>query len=567
MPAGAASSGANAVGFVPEPLPWPVVAEASPLGGLGWRGGVQAVLAMAEQAAREPGRAGADDAPLAGAGPMLGPGRRSGWRRRWPLTRPGRPPWWEVPPSGYLEVESRHSPTRPRALRTLARAAVRAGLAWSPGRPLPVQGFVAAQERARLVFHARRELPRVTAVASQVMVVDARLAEAEELLDRAGRHRSSLAAAGRHRAVEGSTAPATDGQAVHDAPGRLPASATGALVGTASRRRVLGPWSAAAVLAVVAGGQGLLASVVARDLGLGPVALGLFSLVAAVGVVAAARLAAHGIDRLGSTPEGSQPEGRRRWLEVAVAGAALTCGITLAVAIGHLRTGTGPAAVGLALLGLATAVSYAAIPDGPGATATDRWPAVAARLRQQRQDRRGRRRLRATLAREVAAQATVRQLREELAVLVPQLFAAEQAALLFWRYQVAVGDATQHAFEQHLAAFTVRRSRGVWRPVKDWWRGATPAVADAAGQPTSVGAAQPDWTDQVTRVTTAAKRVLVRRRLLDVTHGLRLPSLSGGPPARRNGSPAGRNPGRVAGDGDRPPLEPDAPNQGEPGER
>ena len=41
--------------------------------------------------------------------------------------------------------------------------------------------------------------------------------EAEELLDRAGRHRSSLAAAGRHRAVEGSTAPATDGQAVHGA--------------------------------------------------------------------------------------------------------------------------------------------------------------------------------------------------------------------------------------------------------------------------------------------------------------------------------------------------------------
>jgi hypothetical protein len=92
-------------------------------------------------------------------------------------------------------------------------------------------------------------------------------------------------------------------------------------------------------------------------------------------------------------------------------------------------------------------------------------------------------------------------------------------------------------------------------------------VADAAGQPTSVGAAQPDWADQVARVTTAAKRVLVRRGLLDVTHGLRLPSLSGGPPARRNGSPAGRNPGRVTGDGDCPPLEPDAPNQGEPGER
>jgi len=91
----------------------------------------------------------------------------------------------------------------------------------------------------------------------------------------------------------------------------------------------------------------------------------------------------------------------------------------------------------------------------------------------------------------------VRQLREELAVLVPQLFAAEQAALLFWRYQVAIGDATQHAFEQHLAAFSMRRSRGLWRPIKDWWWGATPPVPEVTetGLP-SVGAGQSDWTDQ-----------------------------------------------------------------------
>jgi hypothetical protein len=34
----------------------------------------------------------------------------------------------------------------------------------------------------------------------------------------------------------------------------------------------------------------------------------------------------------------------------------------------------------------------------------------------------------------------------------------------------------------------------------------------------------------------AAKRVLVRRGLLDITHGLRLPSLPGAPPPDHNGS-------------------------------
>jgi hypothetical protein len=123
---------------------------------------------------------------------------------------------------------------------------------------------------------------------------------------------------------------------------------------------------------------------------------------------------------------------------------------------------------------------------------------MVTRLRQLQEDRRGRRRLRAALTREAAAQATVRQLREELAVLVPQLFAAEQAALLFWRYEVAIGDAAQHAFEQHLAAFTTRRSKGMWRPIRDWWCGANPAVSDVAGTGLpSIGTAQPDWAGQV----------------------------------------------------------------------
>ena len=212
----------------------------------------------------------------------------------------------------------------------------------------------------------------------------------------------------------------------------------------------------------------------------------------AVAAIVAAQLAARGNDRLGATPDGPRYPDRRRRLEVAVTGGALACGVMLAVAMGYVTTAAGRAAVSLALLGLATAVSYMAIPDRLGVTDADPWQALVPRLRRLRQDRRNHRRLRAAPAREAAAQATVRQLREQLAVLVPQLFAAEQAASLFWRYQVAIGDAAQHAFEQHLAAFTMRRSRGAWRPVRDWWRGATPVAPGAAGRLTSVGEAQSD---------------------------------------------------------------------------
>ena len=126
----------------------------------------------------------------------------------------------------------------------MAKAAVRAGLSWSPDRQLPVQGFVAAHERARLVFHARRELPRVTAVASQVMVVDSRLAEAEETLERAVQHRLSMAAVAPSGAADGSATPATGGHAAEQ-----PYQPTfGVLLEQPSRRQVLGPWSQAAVL-------------------------------------------------------------------------------------------------------------------------------------------------------------------------------------------------------------------------------------------------------------------------------------------------------------------------------
>src|SRR4029453_8164546 len=146
---------------------------------------------MVEEAGPGQERQG-EGGPPAAADVPDDPERHLTWRR-WPAARRGRPSWWEVPPQGYLEIESRNAPTSPRALRVLARAAAKAGLSWNPDKPLPVQRFVEAQERARLAFHARRELSRVTAVASQVMVVDSRLAEAETTLRQAAIDRSAAA--------------------------------------------------------------------------------------------------------------------------------------------------------------------------------------------------------------------------------------------------------------------------------------------------------------------------------------------------------------------------------------
>jgi hypothetical protein len=394
---------------------------------------------MAEQSDATPVSAEEDAAEVDATLSAYPPGRLP-WRPRWPAARPRRPPWWEVPPQGYLEVESRYSPTSPRALRTLARAAVKAGLSWDPGNPLPVQRFVEAQEQARLVFQARRELPRVTAVASQVMLVDSRLAKAEEALRQAVSHHSAAAAIPRSHAIDRSATVGTEPiMAAEDPPGRRQRSDLDAGSEQPVRVPVLDRWSEAAILVVIAGGQAVLACTAARDGGLERVALGLLAVASAVGSIVAAQLAARGIHQLGATAEGSLDLHRRRELDVGVAGGALACGVTLATAIGQVGSGTGPPVLGLALLGLATAASYAATPRWAAAANASRWRSVRSWLWRHQQERRRRRDLRAAGAREAAAQAAVVQLCEELAVLVPQLFAAEQSALLFWRYQVAIG--------------------------------------------------------------------------------------------------------------------------------
>jgi hypothetical protein len=402
------------------------------------------------------------------------------------------------------------------------------------------------------VFQARRELPRVTAVASQVMLVDSRLAKAEEALRQAVGHRSAATAIpgshAIHRSVTVGSEPMT---AADDPPGQSQRSAMDAGSEQPGPPPMLDRWSEAAILVVIAGGQAALAYTAARDGGLGLVALGPLAVASAVGSIAAAQLAARGLHRLGATAEGSPDPRRRRQLDIGVAGGALVCGVTLATAIGQLGSRAGRPILGLALLGLATAASYAATPRWAAAANASRWRSVTSWLRRHQQKRRRRQDLRAARVREAAAQAAVGQLREELAVLVPQLFAAEQSAVLFWRYQVAIGDATQRGFEQHLAAQSMRRTRGVWRPITEWWRGASPAPSEAGAGFASVGSEAPDWANQVAQVTMAAKRVLVRRGLLDITHGLRMPSLPGAPPLDHNGSsPAARsNPDPVSGDG------------------
>jgi len=115
---------------------------------------------------------------------------------------------------------------------------------------------------------------------------------------------------------------------------------------------------------VMASGQGVLAYAAARGAGLEVWALGLLALVAAIGSIVAAQLAARGLHRLECSPEGPEEPRRRRQLDIAVAGGALACGVTSATGIGLLGSGTGPPAMGLALLGLATAWSYAAAPRG-----------------------------------------------------------------------------------------------------------------------------------------------------------------------------------------------------------
>ena len=283
-----------------------------------------------------------------------------------------------------------------------------------------------------------------------------------------------------------------------------------------------------------------MAYTAARDGGLGPVALGPLAVALAVGSIVAAQLAARGIQQLGATAEGS-PDPRRRQLDVGVAGGALVCGVTMATAIGRLGSRAGPPILALALLGLATAASYAATPRWAAAANASRWRSVSSWLRRYQQKRRCRRDLQAARAREAAAQAAVVQLREELAVLVPQLFAAEQSALLFWRYQVAIGDATQRGFEQHLAAQSMRRSAASGGRSPSGGAGRRrrrPRLGRGLSRSVVKG---PTWANQVARVTMAAKRVLVRRGLLDITHGLRMPSLLGAHPltttaARRQGA-------------------------------
>jgi hypothetical protein len=180
------------------------------------------------------------------------------------------------------------------------------------------------------------------------------------------------------------------------------------------------------------------------------------------------------------------------------------------------------------------AVSYAAIPDRAGAKVR-RWRSAAARLRQLREDRQRRRKLRAAQRHEAAAQAAVRQLGGELAVLVPSCLLPSRPPSVL-AVSGCTGRRCTHALAQHLAAFARRRSRrcrdrssigGAGRHQWCWRPG--------QGSPQSVD--EQDYEDQVTPVTMAAKPGAVRRGLLDITHGLRRSRPPQAPPAHPDGVP------------------------------
>jgi hypothetical protein len=462
--------------------------------------------------------------PPAGTIRELDPPRRG-------LRRPRRDPLGSGDPT-HIQANA----TNPRVLWRLARSAARAGVGRGPDAPLPLQGYVRAQEEAALAARLRGSGRLLADVVGRILTIDAQLRAGEqrlhettvrfEALER--HHRSVQAQQAAQRAERLAAAPVTSDQ-------REPFRRRTALVG---------PWAEKAALTVLAAGQAGLVWLATGSGTAGALVLVPVAAAVAVGSVVAAQVTARILDQLAFTAGGADHPRRRRRLDLVAGGLALSGGAGAAVAATHLRaelaSGTvgaaWPAVLGLGLLGIAVAVTYAAVPGDPAA-AGRRRRAMAELVRAWAARRRQRAELKAAAAERSAARRTLNRLHLELAGLAGQLGAAEIEVMQTWRQQAAIGDAAQYALGEHLAEFTARRGRGLIRRLGGFWKGRVPVAVQQDEAFVPVGRAQSDWPAEVARLTRPAREALVRRRVLtEPDHARHLPEV-GPRPAPRPAEP------------------------------
>jgi len=449
--------------------------------------------------------------------PQPQPGPAAAWAR--PTGRP-RPGVRRLRPPASTPTHTQAAATQPLVLWRLAKSTAKAGLRGAPEAPLPVQRFVHSQEQAALATQLRGAAQALSTVVARVLRTDTELRGAEERLRDANLRLATL----EHRYLVWLAGPRLD-----DEPGREPPSqgfaapAAGIQGGDPPpRRSLLDPWVGRAGLAVVAAGQAVLLYLAGPARALGPVVLGVLCVAVAGGTVAAVQVPARSLDRLAAGADGLEHPRRRRALDTVAGAAALGGGIALALGLARLRPegpggGFSPAwltVVSVALVAVGIAVGYASIPADPG-EARRRRRSLARLAGRLVVDRQRRRELRGAGAQQQAARQAVERRWIELAELVGQLGAAEVDAVQSWRQQAAVGDAAQHAVEQHLAEFGARHGRGIARRVGAWWRGRPPVRPEPSDTFSPIGQTQPDWPAQVLRITAPARAALARRGLLD----------------------------------------------------
>jgi hypothetical protein len=449
------------------------------------------------------------DGPARAPAPPTPAGKRLAGRPRPGATRQGRAP-------GATHTQA--TATQPLVLWRLAKSTAKAGLQGGPDAPLPVQHYVHTQERAALATQLRGAAQALAAVVARVLRSDTELRAAELRLRDADLRLAAL----EHRHLVWLAEPRPDGEPDRPAPPHLrpPAGIPG--VQAPARRSLLGPWAGRTALAVIAAGQAGLLYLAGPARGLAPAMLTLLCIAVAGATMAAVQIPARSLDRLAAGADGLERPRRRRVLDTVAGSCALAGVVALALALARLRPG-GPGGqvpqtwltvASTALIVVGIAVGYATIPADPD-QAQRRRRSLAQLVGRFLVDRQRRRELRRARAHQQATRQAVERHWIELAELVGQLSAAEIDAVQSWRQQAAIGDAAQHAVEQHLLEFGARHGRGVAQRVTGWWRGRRRVAPEPSHAFPSISETQPDWPAQVLRITAPARAVLARRGLLD----------------------------------------------------